>query len=79
MTVEENLYTRLMAGYDESLSRSGVDGTRVADRLNELSKIGVSLDGGITDRGFLRKKKGKTTSEIVDGTSRLTSDGRWSR
>ncbi|WP_432354496.1 Zn-dependent hydrolase [Sporosarcina sp. A2] len=57
MTVEENLYTRLMAGYDESLSRSGVDGTRVADRLNELSKIGVSLDGGITRPGFSKEEK----------------------
>lgn len=57
MTASENLFTKLTAGYDQSLSRGGVDGRRVAERLSELSKIGASIEGGVTRPGYSSEEK----------------------
>lgn len=57
MTGSESLFTKLTAGYDESLSRGGVDGGRIAQRLSELSRIGASPDGGVIRPGYSAEEK----------------------
>ncbi|MBD7909051.1 Zn-dependent hydrolase [Sporosarcina gallistercoris] len=57
MTATESLFTKLTAGYDESLSRGGVDGGRIAQRLSELSMIGASPEGGVTRPGYSPEEK----------------------
>lgn len=56
-TMEENLYERLKENYDETLSSGGVDGNRLAHRLNELSKIGQTNDKGVDRPGFSKEEK----------------------
>lgn len=57
MTAAESVFTKLTTGYDESHSRGGVDGRRLAHRLNELSTIGASPEGGVTRPGFSSEEK----------------------
>ncbi|GKV57201.1 hypothetical protein NCCP2222_31480 [Sporosarcina sp. NCCP-2222] len=56
-TMEEYLYDRLMADYDDTLSSGGIDGKRLAHRLSELSKIGQTKDKGVDRPGFSKEEK----------------------
>lgn len=57
MTASESVLTKLTAHYDETLSKDGVSGKRIATRLNELSSIGKTSDGGVTRIGFSVEEK----------------------
>lgn len=57
-----SILNRLIENYDESLSSDGVDGRRLAERLDVLSKIGATQSGGVTRIGFSdEEKEAKTT------------------
>lgn len=51
------LYERLVEKYNKELDCFGVDGKRLASRLNELSKIGAQENGGVTRLGFSPEEK----------------------
>lgn len=51
------IYEKLLEGYHQSLNYEGVDGERLAERLNTLSKIGTMESGGITRIGFSDEEK----------------------
>ncbi len=55
----------LLDGYDVSLSHSGVNGERLAARLDALSKIGAAENGGVTRLGY--SKEEKQAKELVIG------------
>ncbi|MBX9975357.1 M20 family metallo-hydrolase [Cytobacillus firmus] len=52
-----NLYEQLIKDYDQELTRSGVNGERLASRLDELSRIGLMDSGGVTRPGYSAKEK----------------------
>ncbi|WP_370452925.1 M20 family metallo-hydrolase [Sporosarcina sp. BI001-red] len=64
MVASDNLLTKLTAGYDESLSRNGISGRRVAERLSALSEIGKTVDGGVTRPGFSSEEK-QAKQEVI--------------
>src|SRR5699024_7027526 len=51
------LYEELIQTYDKNLDYSGIHGERIAKRLNELSKIGFTSDGGAARAGFSKEEK----------------------
>lgn len=57
MSSSMNVFAKLTAGYDESLSRSGVSGMRIAERLSELSEIGKTSEGGVNRPGYSFEEK----------------------
>ncbi len=57
MSKEWDLYTRLIEDYDSSLSFNGINGDRIAKRLHEISKIGLTEDGGSHRVGFSQEEK----------------------
>ncbi|MBB4825428.1 allantoate deiminase [Sporosarcina luteola] len=63
--MNEQLYDCLMADYDEALSHGGINGNRIARRLNELSAIGQTKDGGVDRPGF--SKEEKDAKQLVKG------------
>ena len=65
MRAPDNIFTKLTAGYDESLSRNGISGRRIAERLSALSEIGKTDDGGVTRPGFSAEEK--QAKETVKG------------
>ncbi len=48
----ENLESRLLSTYDHALSIDGIDGSRIAKRLGELSEIGQMPSGGVSRYGY---------------------------
>ncbi|MFD2922426.1 M20 family metallo-hydrolase [Halobacillus naozhouensis] len=61
MCKDWDLYGRLIEDYNPSLSFDGIDGDRIAKRLHEISKIGLTEDGGSLRVGFSQEeKKAKT-------------------
>ncbi|MBB5173815.1 Zn-dependent hydrolase [Texcoconibacillus texcoconensis] len=50
-------YNQLTNDYDTNLSHSGVSGERLASRLAELSKIGLTEDGGSSRMGFSAEER----------------------
>ncbi|MBN8202265.1 M20 family metallo-hydrolase [Bacillus sp. NTK034] len=52
-----NLYEQLLKDYDQELTHSGVNGERLASRLDELSRIGFMESGGVTRPGYSAEEK----------------------
>lgn len=52
-----NLYEQLIKDYDQELTRSGINGERLASRLDELSRVGLMDSGGVTRPGYSAKEK----------------------
>ncbi|MDF2038238.1 M20 family metallo-hydrolase [Cytobacillus oceanisediminis] len=52
-----NLYEQLIKDYDQELTHSGVNGERLASRLDELSRIGLMESGGVTRPGYSADEK----------------------
>lgn len=52
-----NLYEQLIKDYDQELTHSGVNGERLASRLDELSRIGLLDSGGVTRPGYSAEEK----------------------
>lgn len=52
-----NLYEQLLKDYDKELTHSGVNGERLASRLDELSRIGLMESGGVTRPGYSAEEK----------------------
>ncbi|MCU1807805.1 M20 family metallo-hydrolase [Cytobacillus firmus] len=52
-----NLYEQLVKDYDQELTHSGVNGERLASRLDELSRIGHMDSGGVTRPGYSSEEK----------------------
>ncbi|MBG9542852.1 N-carbamoyl-L-amino acid amidohydrolase [Cytobacillus firmus] len=52
-----NLYEQLVKDYDKELTHSGVNGERLASRLDELSRIGLMDSGGVTRPGYSAEEK----------------------
>ncbi|EWG13003.1 M20 family metallo-hydrolase [Cytobacillus firmus] len=52
-----NLYEQLIKDYDQELTHSGVNGERMASRLDELSRIGLMNSGGVTRPGYSAEEK----------------------
>ncbi|EFV75459.1 M20 family metallo-hydrolase [Cytobacillus pseudoceanisediminis] len=52
-----NLYGQLIKDYDQELTHSGVNGERLASRLDELSRIGLLDSGGVTRPGYSAEEK----------------------
>ncbi|WP_404357762.1 M20 family metallo-hydrolase [Cytobacillus firmus] len=52
-----NLYEQLVKDYDQELTHSGVNGERLALRLDELSRIGLMESGGVTRPGYSAEEK----------------------
>ena len=52
MTERYNLQRELLADYDSTWSRNGISGERIAQRLDSLSKIGLTSQNGVTRVGF---------------------------
>lgn len=52
-----NLYEQLLKDYDQELTHSGVNGERLASRLDELSRIGLMDSGGVTRPGYSAEEK----------------------
>lgn len=48
---------KLMKSYNTELSSNGIDGQRLAERLDAISKIGVLPEGGVSRRGFSSEEK----------------------
>nr|WP_218672920.1 Zn-dependent hydrolase [Halobacillus massiliensis] len=63
--MEWNLSANLLKEYDEKLSRDGIDGERLAARLHEISKIGLTSDGGSHRTGFSNEEK--RAKDLVKG------------
>lgn len=63
MSRSYNLYDRLMADYDQSLSYSAISGERLAQRLHELAQIGLTEQDGSYRVGFSPEEK--TAKELV--------------
>lgn len=61
MSVNNPIYDELMKDYDKSLSHSGVNGERLAQRLYELSHIGFTQIGGIKRPGLSEEEKAAKT------------------
>jgi allantoate deiminase len=53
----ENFLNKLLKEYNQELNHSGVSGERLANRLNELSKIGATPEGGVTRPGYSEGEK----------------------
>lgn len=47
----------LLSSYDKNLSKHGIDGERLASRLEEISKIGRLESGGVYRQGFSKEEK----------------------
>lgn len=47
----------LLQDYDRELSHSGVDGTRIAKRLAELTQIGLTEENGSNRMGFSKEER----------------------
>ncbi|MBG9586195.1 M20 family metallo-hydrolase [Cytobacillus firmus] len=52
-----NFYEQLLKDYDKDLTHSGVNGDRLASRLDELSRIGLMESGGVTRPGYSAEEK----------------------
>jgi len=53
----EEFCTKLLSDYNEALSHSGISGKRVAERLMELSKIGITTEGGVRRIAFTPEER----------------------
>ncbi|GAA0466466.1 M20 family metallo-hydrolase [Alkalibacillus silvisoli] len=53
----EAFYDRLIYEYDYSLSHSGIDGKRVAERLTAIAEIGMTEEGGCRRISFSQEEK----------------------
>ncbi|MGG0719810.1 M20 family metallo-hydrolase [Robertmurraya massiliosenegalensis] len=54
MSSDDPIIQKLMENYDESYNQHGVNGKRLAYRLNEIAKIGLSDQNGSDRPGFSR-------------------------
>lgn len=52
-----NLHSNLLKNYDTTLDNEGINGERIAKRLQQLSEIGTTSDGGVTRPGFSDNEK----------------------
>ncbi|WP_436374904.1 M20 family metallo-hydrolase [Cytobacillus sp. BC1816] len=73
-----NLYQQLIKDYNQELTHSGVNGERLASRLEELSVIGLMDSGGVTRPGYSAEEK--EAKELVikwmkNAGLTVTSDG----
>ena len=60
MTKNLSLQEQLLEQYDKSYEGHGISGERIAHRLSELSKIGLTADNGSNRPGFsLAEKQAK--------------------
>lgn len=59
------MINKLVKGYNTALNYDGVDGRRLAERLDAISKIGVLPTGGVSRQGFSREEK--EAKELVAG------------
>ncbi|WP_244898716.1 Zn-dependent hydrolase [Sporosarcina koreensis] len=78
MVLSNTLFSRLTAGYNESLSCGGVDGQRVAERLSMLSEIGRTAEGGVDRPGFSseeKQAKALVMSWMEEAGLHVTTDG----
>lgn len=48
---------RLLKSYNIELDHSGISGERIAERLNEISKIGLTEDNGSNRIGFSKEER----------------------
>ncbi|WP_078547539.1 M20 family metallo-hydrolase [Litchfieldia alkalitelluris] len=51
------LKEKLLRDYDQSLNQDGINGSRVATRLEEISNIGLTSDGGSNRVGFSKEER----------------------
>ena len=56
------LYKKLIENYNKKLDHSGISGERLAERLDELSKIGETEQGGVTRVGYSKEEKIRETN-----------------
>ncbi|MFD2831490.1 M20 family metallo-hydrolase [Corticicoccus populi] len=59
-----SVFEKLVKTYDKSLNYDGVDGERLANRIDTLSKIGASPGGGVTRIGFSDEEK-EAKAEVI--------------
>lgn len=52
-----NLYSKLMHDYDKSYDYEGINGKRIAERLHELSLIGLTENGGSRRFGYSEEER----------------------
>lgn len=77
-TEGQELLQKLLLDYDHSLDRNGVDGTRLASRLDELSKIGLTENGGLRRIAFSpeeRKAKELVKEWMKEAGLQIKEDG----
>src|SRR5699024_5200917 len=60
-----HMINELVKDYNTALNYDGVDGKRLAERLDAISKIGVLPTGGVSRQGFSREEK--EAKELVAG------------
>ncbi|GAA0376799.1 Zn-dependent hydrolase [Caldalkalibacillus horti] len=78
MLTSKDLKQQLLVGYDESLSHSGINGERLAQRLHELAQIGMTHEYGSNRIGFSteeRKAKDFIKSWMVEANLKVREDG----
>ncbi|WP_077623316.1 Zn-dependent hydrolase [Sediminibacillus massiliensis] len=78
MTNETSFYDKLMKDFDNKLTHSGVNGNRMAERLDELSAIGFTDLGGVKRPGYSdEEKRAKTLVKkwMTEAGLTVTEDG----
>lgn len=74
----EQFYNKLINGYQEQLSHSGIDGKRLAFRLAKLAEIGLTAENGSDRMGFSneeRKAKELVKEWMKQAGLEITEDG----
>lgn len=73
-----NLQEKLLANYDDSLNRDGVRGERLANRLEQISLIGLTEENGSNRPGFSpgeQKAKQLVAKWMEEAGLTVTTDG----
>lgn len=53
----DSLYKNLLKTYDNERDNAGISGKRIAERIQQLSEIGTTPDGGVTRPGYSDNEK----------------------
>lgn len=61
----ETVYEKLIKDYNKDLDDAGINGERLAQRLDEISQIGAAEGGGVTRIGYSEEEK--QAKELVIG------------
>jgi allantoate deiminase len=78
LTERYNLERELLADYDSTWSKNGISGERIAQRLDSLSKIGLTSQNGVTRVGFSpleQQAKELVMKWMKDAGMAVTQDG----